>query len=176
MADAQILMKAQTVNDEYRTAALNRKYYGCRLQTVKRQNLTCEILLAFSSSSAVAAWSLWQTETGSLAWKILSAVAAIIAIVKPLLALDKDIERYSELVVGYAALYYDMRKLIADAKINSGVAAEDWARFESFQQRMAALGVKDDLRARQKLHDRCYDEVLSEIPDSALWWPLEEIA
>lgn len=168
-----IAVAAQAMNDEYRSAAMNWKYYGARLERVKQINLTLELVLAISSSGAIAAWNIWQSGAGETLWKVLAAVAAVIAVVKPLIGLDKSIERYSELVVGYAALFYDMRKLIADGKAANTVTAEDWARFGSVQQRIAALGVRDDPVPKRRLHMISYETVLREMPDDLLWWPKE---
>lgn len=169
-----VLEKARSVNNEYRTAAMNRRYYACRLQKAQSLNTGLEIAVAVSSSGSIAAWSAWQTGPGVVAWKLLAAIAAIVAVAKPLLRLSKDVERFSELTVGYGALYFDMRQIVEDLRISGVMSDEIWSRYCAVRQRLKDLGIKDDLVPRKRLHRRCYDEINREIATETLWWPAEE--
>ena len=167
--------KAKAINDAYRTAAMNRKYYSCRLNRAKRLNLSIEIFMAFGTSGAVAAWNIWSNGKGVLVWKILAAIVTLIALIKPFLQLSKTIERYAELVTGYAGLYYDLEQLSLDMKTSKCVGDSCWKRYLSTLQKTKDLGIKDDISVRKRLHRKCFDDVKKEIPASSLWWPEKEI-
>lgn len=166
--------KARALNDEYRTVAMNRKYYACRLASIKRLNLALEILIAVGTSGAVAAWTLWKTGPPAVAWKVLAAVATLLSVIKPFLNLGKEIERYSELVVGYAALLFDLDAVILEVRTSNRISDGAWQKFLTHRERTKQLGIKDDLRPKVRLHRRCYSEINHEIPARTLWWPSEE--
>jgi hypothetical protein len=153
---------------------MNRRYYACRLQEIQRWLTVLDIVVAISASGTIAAWSVFKDGGGSFAWKTFAAVAAVVAVVKPFLRLSKDVERYSELVVGYAAVYFDMKAIVQDIKTEGRVTDEAWARFSVVRQRTKDLGLKDDLIPKRKLHQRCFHEVNNQIPSATLWWPIEE--
>ncbi len=94
-----------TVYDKLRTARLNVKYYSRRLEQIERENFWIElILLVTAPTSAIAGLWFWNTEYGSLAWKYLGVIAAVAAILKPLLALTKKIKDFESVVGGYRTL------------------------------------------------------------------------
>lgn len=169
-----VLERATVINNEYRTASMNRRYYSYRLESTQALNRSLEIIVAVSSSATAAAWRIWQTGAGDLAWKLFAGTAAIVAVVKPLLRLGKDIERYSELSVGYATVYYDLKVLVEDLIVAGDISGEAWSRYCAIRQRTRDLGIKDDLSPRRRLHRRCFEQVKAEIPSRSLWWPREE--
>jgi len=80
------------VDDLLRTARLNVKYYSARLAFFQRCNFLLELVLAITApSSAVAGLWFWKTSTGEFAWTTLGVVAALAAVLKPLLQLDKKV-------------------------------------------------------------------------------------
>src|SRR5260370_10214406 len=101
-----------TVYDKLRTARLNVKYYSRRLQFFERLNLSMEsVLMATAPSSAVAGLWFWNTEWGTYAWQYLGAVAAIVAVAKPLLGLTKRVKDYEGILSGYRTLEYDLMEI-----------------------------------------------------------------
>ena len=96
--------------DEYRTALMNREYYSCRLASVRTQNRILEIIIAVGTSSAVASWTIWQTE--EVVWTSIAAVVTLLTIVKPIIDYPKSIERYSKLFVGHGDVYYDLDRVV----------------------------------------------------------------
>src|SRR5688572_12095384 len=98
--------------DEYRTAILNRKYYGHRLKIAKRQELVADLIVAIGTSSAVAGWTFWQTPRIATVWSVIGAAAALAAILKTALPLAQTVERYSKLYTGYSGLCFDIKQII----------------------------------------------------------------
>lgn len=166
-----VYQQVKAINDEYRTAGMNRKYYACRLRRLRRIETTLEILLAVGTSGAVATWSIWKDPPGDIVWKVLGAAVTLLAVVKPFLQLPREIERYSELATGYGTLFYDYDQILLELRTGRSVSSELWSRFCSLRDRNKELGIKDDLPARKRLLRRCYVEINNEIPIDSLWWP-----
>lgn len=174
LAVTPIYEKAKAINDEYRTAAMSRRYYGCRLKTIRHWNRALEIVVAIGSSAAIATWTVWQTGETAFVWKSLAAVATVVAVIKPFLGLAKEIERYSELVGGYSALFYDLEQLVLDMRTSGGLSDAMWQHYLAIRQRTKDLAMKDDILPSKRLHRRCYDQIKRELPAEDLWWPDEE--
>lgn len=172
MADLAF-QKARVINDDFRSAAFNRKYYGCLLARWKRINLTFEITIAVGSSAAVAAWNLWQVGPATYVWKVLAALATLMAVVKPFLGVTKNIERYSELVAGWAELFYDLKRVTVRMRTTGAIEDATWSSYEPTQQRVKELSVKDDPEVDKRLQRRCFEETKLWIPPDTLWWPEE---
>src|SRR5689334_3804544 len=81
-ADAETLYRTiQRAYNSYRTAEMNRRYYGYRLASWKRTSSILNWGVALgSTTSAIAALPLWQTPGGKIAWSALAFVAAGAAI------------------------------------------------------------------------------------------------
>ena len=90
-----------TVYDRLRTARLNCKYYGRRLQQHERLEFYLQLLLLTTApSSAVAGLWFWAVPAGQLIWQYTGVAAAMVAVVKPLLGLTKKIKDYEAILSG----------------------------------------------------------------------------
>jgi hypothetical protein len=161
------------VYDKLRTARLNVKYYSRRLEQIERENFWIElILLVTAPTSAIAGLWFWSTEYGSLVWKYLGVIAAVAAILKPLLALTKKIKDFESVVGGYRTLEYDLveiKDLIQQrGKYDSSMQAD----FRKAQQREKALvGKTPETRENPKVKKQCEAEVRRELPDNYFFIP-----
>src|ERR1700693_4408209 len=89
------------IYDQYRTMLLNKKYYGSRLDNLKRRNMLMESVIAVGATgSGVAGWAVWQTEQGALVWAVISGVSILLAVIKPFLKLVDRIENYWKIIWG----------------------------------------------------------------------------
>jgi hypothetical protein len=161
------------VYNKLKTARLNVKYYCRRLEQIERQNFFIElVLLATAPTSAIAGLWFWEAEYGRLAWKVLGVVAAIAAVLKPLLALTKKIKDFESVVSGYRTLEFDLmeiKELIHQrGKYDSSMQAD----FKKAQQREKALvGKTPETRERPKVKAVCEAEVRRELPDECFFVP-----
>jgi hypothetical protein len=163
-----------TLYDRYRTVALNQKYYGARMEMMKTRNLALEFaILIGSSGGAVAGWAVWQSALGAPAWAAITAVTAVLAILKPFLKLQDAVERYSKLWAAYGALRFDFQSLVESVPVRRGLSEPDLARAESTWAKVRELVASDDVHPARKLILACQDEVDREIPVSRLWLPNE---
>src|SRR5215467_5935983 len=88
-----------TVYDRLRSARLNVKYYGRRLQFCERCTFSLEFLLAATApSSAVAGLWFWATELGHMVWQYAGIAAALAAVAKPPLNLTRKIKAYESVL------------------------------------------------------------------------------
>jgi hypothetical protein len=164
------------VYDRLRTARLNVKYYGCRLQSLKRQNFWLEsVLLATAPSSAIAALWFWQTTGGRAAWQALGLVAAIAAVLKPVLKLTPTITQHESLVTGYRLLEYDLLGLKTEIEQQRRYDEPLQAEFKKSITKERDLVSQAPLEpADRKLRSRCQREVLEELPLEGFFVPCDD--
>jgi hypothetical protein len=96
----------------YRTALMNEKYFGYRLQRVRAINTASEIVLGITASATISSWQFLKAGYGAYVWQIFGGISTLLAVVKPIVRLSKKIELYSKLHVGYCALYFDLKNLV----------------------------------------------------------------
>jgi len=172
MTGTSVYDSVKNVNNTYRTALMNRKYYGYRLSTVRTCNRALEILIAVGTSSAIGAWAIWKsTSIGANAWTIVAGLAVLFAVVKPILNLSKDVERYSKLFVGHGDVYYDLKTITMELARLRDYTDKMNETFQKTLERIKQLALEDDPRIDEKLRRRCFKEVKEEIPVESLWWP-----
>ncbi len=128
---------------KYRTALLNCKYNAHRLRIKKTQNLWFEIILALGTSSAIGGWTVFKTEPGKPFWAVFSAIVVVLTIVKPIFQIPKEIERFSELHIGYKNLYYELNKLVSEVNKTGSISDATQTAFEKAKDRLRELSLKD---------------------------------
>jgi hypothetical protein len=156
---------------DYRTALFNREYYGCRLEEMRTRNRTMEIAIAVGTSSAIGSWLIWTTPTGEAVWASISAVTAVLAIVKPFLDYPGRIERYSKLFAGHGDVYYDLDQIVQGVQQAGDFTPKINKAYAEVLARVKELAPDDDPKLNQKLGDWCYDEVNRKLPPDQLWMP-----
>lgn len=171
MSTTESRVKLRHLYDMYRTAALNRKYYGHKLITSRRVNLSLELLLAVMASSAIGAWALWKNEPGSTTWALLSSAAAVVAVAKPLVQIPKQIEKYSKLFVGHTDVCLDLQRLVGDVQQARKLPDHAQEVLSSAFERIKKMAPDDDPKPSPRLLRKYYAEVTREIPVNRLWFP-----
>jgi len=162
--------RARLLNNEWRTAQLNQKYYRCRLNDERRLSFWLDLAIAFTSSGAVAGWTIWKLGPGAFVWQIAGAVTTLLAIARPLLKLPERVERLTELATGYSTIAFDLSLHANRARVKGGFSDDEWATIEGIIERNRDLNIKDEHPPRERLHRRCYTEVNRESPVAQLWW------
>ena len=138
----------------------NGRYWRAVAQKYSFRDFALKIFLAIAASGTVAAWSVWSDFT--VAWKILSALAAIMSIASPLLAYGKK----AEVAASHAGLWADLRVRYADlwdgfrAKGESDSIQREQTRlkkiFADLEEKEPRLKIPDD----KALAKKCQLEVL----------------
>ncbi|HEY0323796.1 MAG TPA: hypothetical protein VGC66_22780 [Pyrinomonadaceae bacterium] len=142
---------SRKIYDDYRTALLNQLYYACRLARYKRYNLLYEIILALGTSGTIAAWYAWRTDTGKIAWAFYAGVVAILTVIKPIVNLPREIERFSKQNAGYRDVYYDLNQLIDDIELNLYINGKMLDLYGATKKRSRELAPDDDPQSKEKL-------------------------
>ncbi|MFJ7141038.1 hypothetical protein BK669_15310 [Pseudomonas fluorescens] len=161
------------VYDLLRTARLNEKYYGCRLERFELINTSCEIIIAVTAtSSAVASLPLWGDGVGAQLWKYLIFLSAVISVIKPFLQLTKKIRAYEELYSGYRMLFFDLKTLRVDINQAQQFSKVHQARFNRIKERQRQLvGNSPERTENEKLKKACISSVLLEMPTESFYVP-----
>jgi hypothetical protein len=160
------------IHREFRTAALNKKYYGYKLDCYQHANTWLEILIAIGATTGtgIAGFAIWKSGAGTTAWAIISGLSIVLAAVKPIIALPKQIERYSKLASSYSTIFEAYRGMEQDFEA-TGLTTENVDAFKKLRAQVVELSADDDRNPSRKLIKRFEDEVNREIPTSSLWMP-----
>lgn len=164
-----------TVYDRLRTARLNVKYYSRRLERLERQNFWIElVLMATAPSSSIAGFLFWKTEYGNLAWKCLGVIAAVAAILKPLLGLAKRIKELESVLTGYRTLEFDLmeiKSLVEQKQKYDGALQSELKK--ALQREKVLVGRTPETRENVNVKLKCELEVLEELPRETFYIPEE---
>lgn len=171
LSDDRLYVSVRGVYNSYRTVLMNRKYYGYRLARVKFTSTVFDIALAVGTSAAIGSWALWETPLGKGVWLVMSSTATLIALVKPFLNLPARIERFTRLFAGHGVAYYDLGAIVHEITRLQHYTEEVNLKYLAVLERAKALSPEDDPSPNRRLLNRCYAEVIQQIPTSGLWWP-----
>ena len=172
LADEESKGHLANIHDKYRTVALNKKYYGWRLQRLQLVNRILDILIVMGTTgSGVAGLAVWQLQYGQVAWAVINTAAIFISAIKPVLDLPKTIERYGKLVGEHAALLETYRTMEQDIWATQCLTSEQLETFTQLRKRSAELAQLDDVSPVKKLIVQARMEVNQAIPPTSLWMP-----
>lgn len=161
---------SRKIYDDYRTALLNQLYYACRLARYKRYNLVYEIVIALGTSGTIAAWYAWQTGVAKQAWALYAGVVAILTVIKPIVNLPKEIERFSKQNAGYRDVFYDLNQLIDDIEYNLCINGKMLDLYGATKKRSRELAPDDDPQPKEKLLRKFQFDVNRSKPAYADWY------
>jgi hypothetical protein len=161
------------IYDSYRTALLNRKYYGHRLFIHQRYNMFMEIAIAVGAtgSAGVASLAIWGTLTGQYAWLVISGLATVLGVVKPVLQISAKIENYSKLCVGYGGIYLDFKAIVEDINVSRSIPPSIHQQYADIRKKTNDLRGLDDPRPSRRTIKKLQTEVNVDIPPESLWYP-----
>ncbi|WP_300335085.1 hypothetical protein [Accumulibacter sp.] len=161
------------VYDLYKTARLNVKYHAARLGQVERDNFAIELLIAITApTSAITGLWLLQTESGQVLWKYIAALAAIAAVVKPLLRLPQKIKSLEQTLSGYRALEYDVEQIVNRIKSEGAYSRACRSMLDEAQKKKKSLVCNPaENNQNKKLIERLYSEVNQELPMESFYVP-----
>lgn len=163
------------VYDLYKTARLNVKYHAARLGQVERYNLAVEVLIAVTApTSAITGLWLLETPAGQALWKYVAALAAVAAVLKPLLRLPQRIKNFEQTLSGYRALEYDVEQIVNRIKSEGAYSKACKAMLDEAQKKKKSLVVNPpENNQDKKLIERLYSEVNAELPMQSFFVPEE---
>jgi hypothetical protein len=154
-------------------SGLNKEYYGNVLHRTQRLNDVLEILIAVGTAgSGISALTIWQIQPyGPWVWGTLTTIAALLAIAKPIIQLNKRIERLTRLYVGHTDNYTSLVIIVSRIRRHNDVTSELIGSFEAAEARFLELAKEDDPRPNMKLLQRCEAMIRQRHPPDEAWWP-----
>jgi len=157
-------------------SALNKEYYGVRLHRVQKLNDILEIAIAVGTTgSGISALTLWKIDPwGPLVWGTLTVVSAALAVVKPIIQLNKRIERLTRLYLGHTDNYSNLLVLVSRIKRLGTLTPEISSLFETAEAKFQELAKDDDPRPDMMLLNRCEEVIRKRHPAQLAWYPDSE--
>jgi len=95
----------------------------------------------------------------------------VLAIIKPVLRFDEQIERYSKLYSGHGDAFFDLGRIVRKAVMRRALLKEAEKSYFRTVERLKKLVPLDDPALSKKLLRDCFEEVNREIPAEKLWMP-----
>jgi len=164
----------RNIHREFRTALLNRKYYGCRLDWYQKVNRWLEIIIALGTTTAtgtgIASFAIWKDGAGVIVWGVVSGLSILLSTLKPIIDLPKQIERYSKLSGAYSKIFESFRVIEQEFE-EGGLTSAHVEKFKQLRDQLVELAADDDQKPDTDLIKRLEGEVNREIPVSSLWMP-----
>jgi hypothetical protein len=147
----------------YRRCCFFQKYTGYRLNTFRKINVAMDLIIALATSSSLAGLAIFHTQLGENTMTLLLALSVVISIVRPVLKVSEQIDKYFKLHYGYAGLFLNFEDLMSENRgVNSGaIYLKQLARTND---RYEALAREVPPVLKQSLANRCWNEVNSELP------------
>lgn len=158
--------------------ALNRDYYGASLHSTQRLNDVLEILIAVGATgSGVSALPLLKVEPyGKYIWGALTTVSVLLAVSKPIIQLNKKIERLTKLYVGHSDNYSNLLVTVSRIRRQGRVTPEFLEQVEDVEVRFVDLSKDDDPYPNEKRRNQCEAAVRKRHPPESAWYPPERSA
>lgn len=162
-----------SVYDRLRTARLNRKYYSRRLVSLEQRLFNFDLILAIAApSSAVAGLWLWDTSIGAWAWRVLGVVAALAAVIKPLLLLPRRIKDTETVLSGYRTLEHDLfeiKTMVEQRRAYDAALVDDFKK--ALQREKVLVGNPPEQTEHRPTKALCEIEVDRELPPDSFFVP-----
>jgi hypothetical protein len=157
-------------------SALNKEYYGVRLHRTQRWNDFLEIAIAIGTAgSGISALTLWKIEPwGPFVWGALTIVSATLAVVKPIIQLNKRMERLTRLYLGHTDNYANLLVLVSRIQRSGTTTPEFLSLFETAEAKFQELSRDDDPHPNMSLLRRCEAAVRKRHPPESAWYPEPE--
>jgi hypothetical protein len=159
--------------DYYRSALMSAKYYGRKIELLKRIALAIDIGTALAASGSFAGLAIWKSDIGRNAFSLVLGCTAILSALRPVLRLPDKIGRYSKLFYGYMEVFYRIQALTADIRAAGRADPEHLRKAADTAERFRALELEGDAYQDSKKLLKYQDEVDVAIPVERLWLPSE---
>lgn len=162
------------VYDSLRTISLNDKYYSRRIVFYDRINFWLEIIIAISTSTSIAKFAIWKTETGSLIWTLIAGLAVLLAIIKPFMKLTDRIKRIENVLTKYRLIKHEFGILRIDISEKNSYNDEHKNKLRELLAKEEELIEKQpENYISKRLIKKCTNEVNKEYPTDNFFIPEE---
>ena len=157
--------------DLLRAARFNVLYYGRKLWWLQFWAVTFDVVIAVGTSSAVASLAFWSATGVKTVPLALGAVAALLSVVKPTLALPKRVERVSGLWSGYLGVFQTADQIARAVRTDEAMTNRQRTLLGNLHDRMDAFEKNDDPSPDSAKLADLQRQVNDEIPIDDWWVP-----
>jgi hypothetical protein len=112
---------------------------------------------------------------GSIAWKVVLLIAAVVAVIRPIYAPGKKIEQLTRQEQGYTTNYFALKKLAHTARQTEQITDDSRKSFDTIFDRHVQLSGDDEFAPDGRLLERCRTKTLEELPRHRYWWPFTSL-
>jgi hypothetical protein len=148
-------------------ARFNVIYYGARANRMRLYATTSNVVAALASSVALVGL-LSDSAFGPLALRILTAVAAGMAAVGPILHWDGKASQFEKAALGHGIILNRVQVLLHDLKLADGATAEHHARVSELDAFHGALTALDEA-GDERLKKKAWEQTEREFPVGDAW-------
>lgn len=154
-------------------SGMNKEYYGTKLHRAQRLNDWLEIVIAVGTTgSGISAFYIWTIQPyGPWIWGALTGVSALLAIMKPIIQLNKKIERLTKLYIGHSDNYANLDILISRIRRSGAIKPAFQELFEAAEAKYLELAKDDDPSPNARLLQKCEKLMRQRHPAEEAWWP-----
>lgn len=157
-----------------RTVSLNVKYYTRRIFFFERINLWLELIIAITTSTAIAKFTIWGTATGSFIWSIIGGLAVLLSVLKPLLRFSDRIKKIECVLTKYRLIKQEYQILKIDISEKKCYNQEHQQVFRDLLKKESQLiEVVPENYISNRLRTKCQREVIKEYPVDNFYIPKE---
>ena len=108
----------------------------------KRINYKDIIIALFATSSAISGFTIWQTSFGKAIWGIGVSIAAILAIIGPILNWNDKLLFYKEILTNYKELDSDCNILMSEIKMQKEFSDDIFKKYEVLHKKRKEADLK----------------------------------
>jgi hypothetical protein len=148
----------QDLWDSMLDADMNARYWRKLAKLYSSIDTSIKIFLALLASGTVAGWKLWANNPE--VWKSLSAIAAIVSIILPIIQLPKTMSKMSDLAGRWLQIKTDYELLWTDYKKNENNQYLSKRYRDVKAREVSAKKTETDLPEYDWLIKKCYNEVI----------------
>lgn len=140
------------------TADLNHRYFGELAVWYQGWDRRTKIFLAVTSSTSVSGWAIWGQPGWDWLWQSLASIAAVVAVVLPILNPSSSVGAASRLRGGWFSILKDYELLWAQLQsLDNAIALERCREIAVEEKRLDELD--STIKRRSKLVLLCHREV-----------------
>jgi hypothetical protein len=156
----------EEVWDSMLTADYNSRYWEYLFKRYYRRQKVAEIFLAVTSSSSVAAWSIWRDI--NLLWQCLAGSSTLVAVILPILNYKKQIADLSEILSQWVQIRAEYELLWFD--IEHGTPTRDHVidQYKKLKRREIEVDkITSSIPDDERLLDLCRQQVINARTETA---------
>lgn len=160
------------VYDELRTARLNTLYYQARLASARKANGYQELAMAASASTGVGGLWIFATGYGGILWKLLTTVAALLAVYRTVFKPSERVRKLEAHVVAWAHLEVALTRLRRRIHEDQSYNPQHSQELDGItEQKKSLLANLIEVEPSAVLLDACFEQVNRELPAEAFYVP-----